>query len=280
MSKPTNAIAKIDQFKEVLNSQTIRAQLKNSLKEHSGAFLSSMLDLYSSDKYLQGCDPKKVAMECIKAASLELPIVKSLGFAYVVAYKGEPTFIIGYKGLIQLAQRSGAYKTINADVVYEGELTSQDKLSGSIELGGEAVSEKVVGYFAYFKLLSGFEKVVYMTKEEVIAHAKRYSPSFGHANGPWQTEFDSMALKTVLRKLISKYGPMSTQMAEAVQEDSKADKVERTINENANNDVIDITVEQEDEKVIEAISNGQTVLVDTATGEVKNKKAAVPNPEF
>ena len=122
----TNQMAKMDQFKGILNSQTIRAQLRNSLKENAGAFMSSMIDLYSSDRTLQECDPEKVALECVKAAALNLPLVKSLGFAYVVPYKKVPTFIVGYKGLIQLAQRTGLYKTINADVVYEGELRGVD----------------------------------------------------------------------------------------------------------------------------------------------------------
>ena len=125
-----NQLAKVDQFKMALNDGQIRAQVKNSLKENAGAFMSSMLDLYSGDSYLQKCDPMAVARECLKAASLNLPIVKSLGFAYVVPYKNEPTFIVGYKGLIQLAQRTGQYKTINSGVVYEGELVGHNKLSG------------------------------------------------------------------------------------------------------------------------------------------------------
>ena len=106
-----NNLAKIDQFKGILNSQTIRAQLRNSLKDKAGQFMSSMIDLYSGDTYLQQCDPEKVALECVKAAALDLPLVKSLGYAYVVPYKNVPTFTIGYKGLIQLAQRTGQYLT-------------------------------------------------------------------------------------------------------------------------------------------------------------------------
>ncbi len=133
-----NNLQKIEEFKNILNDKTIRAQVKNSLKENSGAFLSSMIDLYSGDQYLQNCDPRAVAMECLKAASLKLPLVKSLGFAYVVPFNNVPTFTIGYKGLIQLAQRSGLYKNINADVVFEGEFISHNKLTGNLDLSGEA----------------------------------------------------------------------------------------------------------------------------------------------
>ncbi len=139
------AIAKIDQFKGILNSQQIRAQVKNSLKENAGAFMSSILDLYSGDTDLQKCDPEKVALECVKAASLKLPLVKSMGFAYVVPYKNVPTFIIGYKGMIQLAQRSGQYKCINADCVYEGEALKFDRLSGMLTLPGNGQATPPLG---------------------------------------------------------------------------------------------------------------------------------------
>lgn len=246
MSNTQIANPKVDQFKMVLNDSTIRAQLKNSLKEKSGAFMSSMLDLYSGDSYLQKCDPRAVAMECLKAASLDLPIVKSLGFAYVVPYNNKPTFIVGYKGLIQLAQRTGQYKTINAGVVYEGEYQGYDKLSGMVDISGERISDKVIGYFAYFKLINGFEKVLYMSRDEVEAWKKRYSKTQSDAT-PWAKEFDKMAMKTCLRRLISGYGVMSTQMQQAVQYDAAGEQsrnaVERITKEaaeNANQTVIDI----------------------------------------
>ncbi len=244
---------KLDTFKGVLNSQTIRAQLKNSLKDKAGAFMSSMIDLYSGDSTLQKCDPEKVALECVKAAALDLPLVKSLGFAYVVPYKNVPTFTIGYKGLIQLAQRTGQYKTINADVVYEGELRGFDKLSGEIHLDGEKTSDTVIGYFAYFRMINGFEKMLYMSREEVEAWAKKYSPSFGSGYSPWKTEFDKMALKTCIRRLISTYGIMTTEMSSALAADrDDAADVQREITENANQVPIDI----------------QGIEVDPETGEV------------
>lgn len=249
MSNTQIANQKVDQFKMVLNDSTIRAQLKNSLKEKSGAFMSSMLDLYSGDSYLQNCDPRAVAMECLKAASLDLPIVKSLGFAYIVPYKNTPTFIVGYKGLIQLAQRTGQYKTINAGVVYEGEYQGYDKLSGMVDISGERISDNVIGYFAYFKLINGFEKVLYMSKEEVEAWKKRYSKTQSDAT-PWAKEFDKMAMKTCLRRLISGYGVMSTQMQQAVQYDTAgeqnrnaAERTQKEILSNANQTVIDVDAE-------------------------------------
>lgn len=237
-------LAKVEQFKGVLNSQTFRAQIKNSLKEKSGQFMSSMIDLYSSETSLQNCDPEKVAMECIKAAALDLPIVKALGYAYVVPFKNIPTFTIGYKGIIQLAQRTGQYQTINADIVYEGELKNKNKLSGEIDLSGDRVSDEVIGYFAYFRLLNGYEKTLYMTKEDVIAFAKRYSPSFNSKYSPWQSEFDKMACKTVLRQLIGKYGPTSTTMQKAELTDDKGITPQQEMEDKANKQMIDVQIDQ------------------------------------
>lgn len=219
-----NNLVKIDQFKGIINSQTIKAQVYNSFKdkEMAGAFLSSMIDLYSGDSYLQKCDPEKVALEAVKAAALHLPIIKPLGYAYVVPFKNIPTFTIGYKGLVQLAQRTGQYKIINADMVYEGELKGFDKLSGIPDISGQRVSDEVVGYFAYFRLLNGHEHVFYMSREDMVKYAERYSPSYNSPSSPWKTEFDKMAMKTVLRQLLSKWGPTSTEMQKAEQLDDKA----------------------------------------------------------
>nr|DAO04661.1 MAG TPA: RecT protein [Caudoviricetes sp.] len=239
----------VDNFKQVLNSNDIKARLKNSLKNNWTQFSTSMLDLYSGDSYLQKCDPYAVAVECVKAATLDLPISKSLGFAYVVPYKNVPTFIIGYKGLIQLAQRTGQYKTINADIVYEGELAGYDKLSGMIDISGEKILDDEgkpvpAGYFAYFKLVNGFEKMLYMSKEEVEEWRDKYSPSARSGYSPWKTEFDKMALKTCLRRLLSTYGIMSTEMTSALAQDSfetnAQKRAEEKVQSNANGTVIDL----------------------------------------
>jgi recombinase, phage RecT family len=224
-----------DIFAAALKEDTIRATLKNALGEHADAFRASMFDLYSGDTTLQKCNPRSVAMECLKAATLKLPISKALGFAYVVPYGDTPTFIIGYKGLIQLAQRTGLYKTLNAAPVYEGVYRGENWLTGEIDLGGEKINDTVVGYVAYFRLINGFEKALYMTSEHVAAHAKKYSKSFNSNYSPWKTEFDKMACKTVLRQLLSKYGPMTIDMQGILDSDDNAeDRSKRTIMSNAN----------------------------------------------
>lgn len=217
----------IDKLKNILSAQSVQEQFKSVLAENAGAFVASIIDLYNTDRTLQMCDPKLVVMEALKAASLKLPINKQLGFSWIVPYRdgktGQyiPTFQLGYKGYIQLCMRTGAYRYINADVVYEGELVKHDKLTGEIEIDPEQrTSDKKIGYFAFIETLNGFRKTLYMTVEEVTKHAQQYSKSFGSKNSVWATNFDEMALKTVLRLLLSKYGIMSVEMQKAYVVDS------------------------------------------------------------
>jgi recombination protein RecT len=207
----------------ILNSDHTKKLLENTLKENAGSFAASVLDLYNTDTYLQKCDPKHVFGECLKAASLKLPINKQLGFAYVVPYKGTPQFQIGYKGLIQLAMRTGAYKYINAGIVYEGEFVGENKLTGDIDISGERTGDDITGYFAYIETTNGFSKALYWTKEKVIAHAMRFSQSYKSGALIWKEHFHEMAQKTVLRNLLSKWGIMSVEMITAVTDDAVAD---------------------------------------------------------
>lgn len=223
------ALRPIDRLKGMLDAESVQKQFSDVLGENKGPFIGSIIDLYNSDTYLQKCDPKQVIMEALKAATLKLPISKQLGFAYIVPYRDTPQFQLGYKGMIQLAQRTGAYKYINAGVVYEGEFKSRDKLTGAIDLSGEALSGEIVGYFAYIETLNGFSKGIYWTKEEVKRHAQRYSKSFKSNTSAWATNFDEMAQKTVLRALLSKYGIMSIEFQTALTLDSMVDAADEQI---------------------------------------------------
>lgn len=227
----TNSLAKL---KGILNNETMQQNFRNILAENAGAFMASIIELYQSDGALQKCDPNRVVLEALKAATLKLPINKQLGFAYIIPYNNVPTFQLGFRGLIQLAQRSGQYRYINADVVCEGESVNYNRITGMLEISGTAKSETPVGYFAYFQLLNGFEKCVYWTREKVEAHAKRYSKAWSKADSPWHTNFDAMALKTVLKTIISKYGVMSVEFANAIANDSVDDRVEAEVAQNAN----------------------------------------------
>ena len=253
----TPAQQNIMSFKKQLDGNYVQQQLKNVLKDNAGTFATSLMEVYTNDKQLQTCEPKSVIQEAIKAASLKLPLNKQLGYGYVVVYKNwdkerrvavpTPTLVIGYKGYIQLAMRTGQYRNINADVVYEGELRQTDKLTGAIDLNGEKKSERIVGYFAHFELINGFAKTLYMTVEEMANYALKFAPSFRPTkdkpapkvdelidtaqaqsqNGPvsgqvgWKGDFNAMAQKTVLRRLLSKYGFLSIEMMNALSDDEQ-----------------------------------------------------------
>ena len=248
----TPAQQNITAFKKLIDGNYVQTQLKQVLKENAGTFATSLMEVYTNDKQLQTCEPKLVVQEAIKAASLKLPLNKQLGYGYVVVYNNydkttrtkipTPTLVIGYKGYIQLAMRTGQYRNINADVVYEGELRQTDKLTGAIDLNGTKTSEKVVGYFAHFELINGFAKTLYMTVEEMANYALKFAPSFRGQNPPkvddlidtaqaqaqngpvqgqvgWKGDFNAMAQKTVLRRLLSKYGFLSIEMMNALADD-------------------------------------------------------------
>jgi len=210
-------------LRNVLNNPEVKKQFENALKESASLFMASIMDLVSSDKALQECKPADIVREALKAAVLKLPLNKQLGFAYLVPFKekgqAKPVFVIGYKGLIQLAIRTGQYKHINAGEVYEGEIVERDRITGDITIKGNPTSDKVTGYFAYIELINGFKKLIYKTKEEIIKHAEKYSKSYKSEYSPWKTDFDKMAKKTLLRELIGTYGIKSVEYITVEAED-------------------------------------------------------------
>ena len=143
-----------------------------------------------------------------------MPINPSLGFAYIVPYKGQAQFQLSWRGYVQLAMRTNQYRTLNSSAVYEGQIKEIDFITGEI-VRGEKISDKVVGYVAYMELLNGFNKVFYMTVEELEEHAEKYSQSYaydlrsGKKNSVWSSNFDAMAKKTVLKLLLNKFGIIS-----------------------------------------------------------------------
>ena len=240
----------ITALKNMLSAESVQAQFKNALGRNSSAFIASVIDLYNGDAKLQLCEPKQVVSEALRAAVLHLPINKALGYAYIIPFNNnkkdasgrwikvmEPTFQMGYKGYIQLAMRTGQYRTLNADMVYEGELRKVNKLTGEIAFDGEKVSDKIVGYFCYFELLNGFSKTLYVSVEQMAKHAVRFSkglksgttvehlvdlaaqPVSETATVGWNGNFHAMAIKTVIRNLLSKYGYLSIEMQNAITDD-------------------------------------------------------------
>lgn len=199
--------------------------LEQTLGSKKSEFVSNLLALSDTDENLAQCEPAELMKCAMNATALNLPLNKNLGYAYVVAYnvrqkdgtpKMTPQFQMGYKGFIQLAIRSGQYKTINTCEVREGEI-KRNKFTGHTEFLGENPNGKIVGYLAYIELLNGFQQSLYMTTEQVEAHAKKYSQNFAkYGSGLWKDEFDLMAKKTVLKLLLNRYGVLSVEMQNAI----------------------------------------------------------------
>ena len=206
-------------IKALLSSVSIKKRFEELLGKKAPGFMSSIISVTNGNAQLQSADPRTIIAAAAVAAALDLPIDPNLGFAYIVPYnvkkdgvkQVQAQFQLGYKGYIQLAMRTSQYKTINATEVYEGEIKSINRFTGEIEFG-ERTSDKIVGYIAYFKLLNGFEKYLYMSKEEVEKHGKAYSKSYGNEYGRWAQDFFAMAIKTVIKRLLSKYGILSIEM--------------------------------------------------------------------
>lgn len=209
-------------LKGMLESPAYKKKFEEMLGKKAAGFMSSIIAVTNNNNYLMKADPATVIGAAAQAAMLDLPINQSLGFAYIVPYKGAAQFQLGYKGYIQLAQRSGQYVDIGAKTVYEGELEYENRLLDKFKFGNRT-GDKVIGYLAYFRLTNGFEKMLFMTLDEMQAHAKKYSQNYKGGTDKWGiADFNVMAEKTVLKRLLSKFGPLSiesVQMSQALSND-------------------------------------------------------------
>ncbi|HEV7237270.1 MAG TPA: recombinase RecT [Ktedonobacteraceae bacterium] len=212
-------------IKEYLAAPAVQKRVEEMLDKRSSQFTTSVLALASSDPQLMAAEPRSLFNACLVAASLNLPINKNLGFAHIIPYnntkKGivEAQYQMGWKGFVQLAQRTGQYRTISATPVYEGQLVSADPLRGNTYDWTRKMSDKIVGYVSIIILNNGFEHQLYMSAEEMEAHGKRYSQSYKKNYGPWKDNFPAMAEKTVIKLNVSKYGPLSVDMEKALMSD-------------------------------------------------------------
>jgi len=232
-----------------LQSEAVMARLQKLVGENAEQWVSTILHIANSNKQMRQCDPKSIVAAAVQAIALRLPIDPTLGYSYIVPYVNKAEnqikaqYQISYKGLIQLALRSGQYRTINVSTVYEGQLVSHDILTGEVVLQSERSGNNVVGYVAYIELVNGFRKAMYMTVDEVKEHAKRFSKMYGKADSLWEKNFDGMAQKTVLKRLLSKYGLLSVDMQRAI----KVDQAVIPSIESDDNDIIYIDNPNENE---------------------------------
>lgn len=260
-------------FKGLMNTPGMKKKFQDILHEKSDPFMGSLMTLVGGDDYLAKAEPMTIIASALKAATMDLPIDKNLGYAYIVPFNrsekvgsqwithNEAQFILGYKGYIQLAQRSGQYKSLNALAVYEGQMISWNPLTEEFvfDYNGK-LSDVVIGYVGFFELLNGFKKTVYWTKQEIEAHRIKNGKGKDKTklSGAWRDNYDQMAIKTVLRNLLSKWGILSVEMQTAVSSD---EKVFRT---SADGELIE-EVEIKDAEPLEATEDATGVESDTKT---------------
>lgn len=207
-------------LKSLLSQDNVKAKFQEILKDKANGFTANLAVMVNNSAALSKCDPTSIISAAVVSASLDLPLDPNLGFAYVIPYGDKAQFQIGYKGILQLAMRSGQYKTISVTEIYEGELVSENRLTGQYEFDFTAKkSDKVIGFAAYFSLLNGFEKTVYWAVEQVEGHGKRFSQTYKKGYGLWKDDFLSMGKKTVLKSLLSKWGILSIEMQKAIKFD-------------------------------------------------------------
>lgn len=210
--KETGVGAAGNTIKALLDNPSIKKRFEEVLNKKAPQYMSSIINLVNGDTNLKSCDQMSVVASCMVAATLELPVDKNLGYAWVVPYKDKAQFQLGYKGYVQLALRTGQYKSINVIEVHEGELIEWNPLTEELKIDfSKKKSDAIIGYAGYFELLNGFKKSTYWTKEQITKHKNKFSKSdFG-----WKKDFDAMAKKTVLRNMLSKWGILSIEMQNA-----------------------------------------------------------------
>jgi len=219
----------ITTIKSYINSDSVKARLEDMLGKRASAFSNSIINVVKNNDYLQKCAPDSVMNSAMIAASLNMPIDPALGFAAIVPYGTAAQFQLMYKGIIQLCIRSGQYETIHNAEVYKDEIKSHNPITGqtlfndpeTYQMRRTGKPEDVAGFYAMFKLTAGFRVSAYMTMDEVMAHAKKFSKAYQYdlkknkKSSVWSTDPVSMGKKTVIKQLLSKYGIMSVEMQDA-----------------------------------------------------------------
>lgn len=246
--------------KSLFGQQNVKAKFEELLGKKAQGFITSVLQIVASNSLLAKAEPHSIFHAAATAATLDLPINQNLGFAYIIPYNSKDgckaQFQIGYKGFIQLAQRSGQFHRISATPIFAGQLKSENPLTGyefdfSVKASGDPI-----GYASYFRLLNGFEATLYMTVEQVKQHGIKYSKSFN--SGVWKTDFNAMATKTVIKLLLSRFAPLSIEMQKAIIAD------QAVINDvNAENvtyvDAGEVEIDKEEERIVLMLKDCKTI---------------------
>ena len=270
LAKKSNGTVGQATLKSMINDERTKNKFKEMLGNKAAGFLTSLMNTTNGNVQLQQADPNSILKAGAIAATLDLPIDPNLGFAYIVPYnnkgKNEAQFQMGYKGFVQLAIRTGQYKRINVTELYEGQFESYDPITDELKYNlDNRLSDEITHYVAYFQTINGFEKYNVMSKEEIENYAKKFSKTYSYKGSSWQTNFNTMAKKTVLKLLLSKFGILSIEMQTAQKADQAVirefDKnnieVEYVDNENNINDTTDDIVLNESDATNENNSDDE-----------------------
>jgi len=240
----------VRKFEEILSDESIKQKFIDILKANANSFTANLAVIVSNSDALSKCEPMSIIRCAVEAASMGLQLSPGLGQAAIVPYfnKGSQVaqFQIMYKGLIQLCIRSGQYATISATEIYEGQLVSENPLTGFVFDFTKKRSETIIGYAAYFKLLNGFEKTVYATVEKLNAHGKRFSKTYQKNYGQWVDDFHAMCLKTITKMLLDKWGAKSIEMQKAIRFD------QASVSENGEPEYVDVDNLEDEKKKLPA----------------------------
>lgn len=252
ITQPTEgkSVPVVNQVKSMLSQDNIKEKFREVLGQKAPQFMASITNVVSGSTQLKQCSANSIIGAAFVAATYDLPIDGNLGFAAIVPYNEsiwnprtkeyekvpKAQFQMMYKGFIQLAIRSGYYERMNYAVVYEDELESYNPITGEIKFVDDFSTciqrdmedkNHIAGYYAFFRLKTGYSQELYMTKKAVDNHARKYSQSYrydlnkGKKSSKWTTDFEAMALKTVIKLLLSKWGILSVDMQRAIQDDQK-----------------------------------------------------------
>lgn len=204
---------------ELMHSPAVLGKLNEvwNSPQMANSFMSSVISVANGNPQLRRAEPMSIIGAAMVAATMQLQVIPTLGQCYIIPYGSKAQFQIGYLGLLQLCQRSGQFKKILAAPVHEGEYISGDEFDEDYVFDkSQRKSDKIIGYMAKFELLNGFTKVAYWDVDKVKAHAQKFSQAYRAGyNSPWKSDFDAMAMKTVLKSIL-KYAPKSIEMQNAV----------------------------------------------------------------
>lgn len=286
----------LQKIKNIMNSEQVMKKFTDMMGKNATGFIVSVLQIVANNEKLAVCEPQSLYNSAGMAATLNLPINSNFQFAHIVPYKewrmsdqgkyqvSIAQFQMGWRGYVQLAQRTGQYKAIEVTDVREGELKSKDRLTGEcvfewIEDDDERMKLPIIGYVSYFKLLSGFEKALYWTRAKLLGHAKKYSKTYDQQDGKWNTDEDAMCRKTMIKTLLSGFGPMSVEISTAIRADQAnvlsledGGKFEYPDNPIQDTPYVEVNEEEERKKKAEAaLKNAEAML---AGGGAAGGKAA------